>query len=357
MRSRHPFMAFQHALPVNRGQHPLLQEPGSARRARAVQQPRRKAGEQFSTIAELGEDDLAALDGERARPIAVIVDNRRLAFECGERVDRHHGCLLAGCRSRLRIARPRSIAQGKDVVVSLVAQRRLIDLDEAVCRRERTFGNDVMRHLRRHDVEHVEPALDPLADTVLLALEGGNTPIGVDRDEVGFELEVDPILLDIFHQRRDIGRDAEQRRTGVVKFDVDRGENTAFAPDVAGQVHRLLRRAGALDRHRRLREQRASPLQFLDKLVGVGRQIVAVVGRDPVAAQRFGKPRDLLPRQTQAGGDDQDTIGDRIPVAQGDRLTLGVDGDRRQPDPFDALGHDIGFGLAGLFGGENACPD
>jgi hypothetical protein len=63
-----------------------------------------------------------------------------------------------------------------------VAQRRLIDLDEAVCRRERTFGNDVMRHLRRHDVEHVELALDPLADAVLLALERGNTPIGVDRD-------------------------------------------------------------------------------------------------------------------------------------------------------------------------------
>jgi hypothetical protein len=31
-------------------------------------------------------------------------------------------------------------------------------------------------------VEHVELALDPLADAVPLVLERGNTPIGVDRD-------------------------------------------------------------------------------------------------------------------------------------------------------------------------------
>jgi hypothetical protein len=38
-----PLAAFQHALPIDRRQHPLLQEPGGTRWMSAVEQPRREA--------------------------------------------------------------------------------------------------------------------------------------------------------------------------------------------------------------------------------------------------------------------------------------------------------------------------
>ena len=71
----------------------------------------------------------------------------------------------------------------------------------------------------------------------------------------------------------------------------------------AGEVHRLLRRAGAFDRHRRLREDRAPALRLLHQLPGVGREVIAVVRGDAVAAERFGRPSiasqsSLMPGQT-----------------------------------------------------------
>ncbi|MDG5973601.1 hypothetical protein JAGODDHD_04371 [Sphingomonas paucimobilis] len=205
-------------------------------------------------------------------------------------------------------------------------------------------------------MEHIELTFDPLGDAVLLALERGDAAIGVDRDQVGLKPEIDTVLLDIFHQRRDVGRDPEQGCAGIMELDVDSWENAAIPPDVAGEIHRFLRCAGALDRHGWLREQRPPLPQFLDELVGVGCQIVAIVGGDAVAAESLRQPFDLLPRQAQPGRDDQNAIGQCVTVFELDRVTVGVDGNGGQPYPLNALWHYVGFGLARLFGSEDAGP-
>src|SRR3546814_1369636 len=74
---RHPFAPLEHAVPVNQRQRLGFEHPAELLRLGAVDQPFGETRQQFSAIAELGEHDLAALDGQRARTIAVIDRLRR----------------------------------------------------------------------------------------------------------------------------------------------------------------------------------------------------------------------------------------------------------------------------------------
>ena len=82
-------------------------------------------------------------------------------------------------------------------------------------------------------MEHIELTFDPLGDAVLLALERGDTTIGVDCDQVGLKPEIDAVLLDIFHQRRDVFLHTEKDAASVAEFDIDVAENAAFHPGIA----------------------------------------------------------------------------------------------------------------------------
>jgi hypothetical protein len=108
-------------------------------------------------------------------------------------------------------------------------------------------------------------------------------PPGVGDLEPGlFRRAVDPtrlcmklrsaVFFDVFIKRGHIVLDAEQHAAGIAELDVDVSE-AARPPVIARQIERLLRRAGAFDRHRRLGENRLARFQALHQLPGIGRQI------------------------------------------------------------------------------------
>src|SRR3546814_12510156 len=106
------------------------------------------------------------------------------------------------------------------------------------------------------------------------------------------------VFLDIFHEGGDIFLDPEQYASGIAELDIDIAEHTAIQPCIARQIHRLLRRAGALDRHRRLAEDSPAGLEASDQSSGVGFQIVAGCGRNAVLAERVVQIVDIFPDAT-----------------------------------------------------------
>ncbi|KAG0731632.1 hypothetical protein G6F45_014097 [Rhizopus arrhizus] len=85
--------------------------------------------------------------------------------------------------------------------------------------RQRAVAHHVMRHLRRHGVQHVERLLHARHTAVgALHIEPGLARRPVHRHQRGIERQVDAIALDIAHQRRHERGHAEQRRARQVEF-------------------------------------------------------------------------------------------------------------------------------------------
>src|SRR3546814_7247066 len=76
-----------------------------------------------------------------------------------------------------------------------------------------------------------------------------------------------------------------------------------------------------------------------DLLPGVGCQIVAVVGRNAVLAERAFQPVDLFPGEANAGRDDQDLVGNRAAVSERDLIAFGLKRCGGLPKPCCVLGH------------------
>ena len=194
----------------------------------------------------------------------------------------------------------------------------------------------------------------------LYGFESGGLRLAVDGHQLLLQLEVDAVARDIVHQRGDIGLDPEQHAARIAKLDVDRIEHAAFGPCVARQVHRLLRCARAFDRHWRLAEDRAARFEVTHQLPGVRRKIVAIVGGHAVAAECFFEPLDLLPREPDAGSDDEQLVFDRAAVIECDPVRLRLERSGRPADPMRALGHHAGHRATGYRCIEHApahhCP-
>ena len=109
---------------------------------------------------------------------------------------------------------------------------------------------------------------------------------------------------------------AEQYAAGVVEPHVDIAQAMLSAPVVTGQIERLLRRAGAFDRHRRLCEQGAALAQVAYALPGVGRVFEQVIGGDAVAAQPVAQTLHAVQMQLQARGGHQHAVADPAAVVQ-----------------------------------------
>ena len=226
----------------------------------------------------------------------------------------------------------------------------MIDIGKAACCRQRAIREELRRDLRGDDVHHVEAHR-------LLPIGGseGRLPRGaIDRDQIAAKRQIDAVFPDIFHQRRDIIRHPEQHRARVAELDFDIAQHAPAPPVVAGEIHRLLRRARTFDRHRRLRENRPPLLQSLHQLPGVGRQIGAIIRGDAVCAKGRFQPRDLLPRQPDAGGNDQHIIGQRAAIGERHLIVLGLETGAGLLHPAHALGHDACHGADG--GGDIEHP-
>src|ERR1700730_18779162 len=126
-------------------------------------------------------------------------------------------------------------------------------------------------------------------------------PLGNFRDEPGFEFHINPVAFNVAHEGRDILLDPEQYAAGNVKLDGDLAEVAGTAPVIAGEIHRLLRCAGAFDWHGRLGEERRAAPELLHKLPGVGGEVEAIVGGNPILAQRLFEAGDSAPIQLEPG--------------------------------------------------------
>ena len=106
-------------------------------------------------------------------------------------------------------------------------------------------------------MQHVEFAGDQLLRAIGLGLaEDGLLARAVHGNQGLPEVQADVVGLDVFHQRRHVVGHAKEHRASVAELDVDRAQHAIAPPVVGRQVHGLLRRAGALDGHRRLAEDR-----------------------------------------------------------------------------------------------------
>ena len=189
-------------------------------------------------------------------------------------IDGDNRRLFARGGGGLRIWRRTGVAETEDICVFVVNQRRLINVDPSSLVRQRARPDEIRRGLRRTDMHHVEVDIDTRGLAVNSSLERCAFCASIDRDEIFVETKIDAVFLHIFHQRGHIGRDPEQNAAGIVKLDVDIFQDAAFQPRVTGKVHRFLRRAGAFDRHGRLRKQRLAFVESFDKRPGVRREII-----------------------------------------------------------------------------------
>ena len=90
---------------------------------------------------------------------------------------------------------------------------------------------------------------------------------------------------------------------------------------------------------------------------GVGRQVVAVVGRHAVAAQRFGQPGYALPVQLQARADDQLFVLHDPTTVQDHRIAFGLESGQRRLDPAHAVRQHRGHGARGGARGKDTGAD
>ena len=135
----------------------------------------------------------------------------------------------------------------------------LIDIHPSgrVC--QRADADKVGRALRRGDVDHIEGDFDGFLGLIGRGLrEPRLLRAAVDGNQVVMEIEMRVVALHVLHQRRYVVGNAEQNAARIVKVDVDVLEVAVSVPMVSREIHRLLRSAGALDRHRWLGENGAA---------------------------------------------------------------------------------------------------
>nr|WP_239132895.1 hypothetical protein [Actinoplanes durhamensis] len=173
-----------------------------------------------------------------------------------------------------------------------------------------------------------------------------NGPVAgsVHLHQLGVVAHLDAVVGGDAPQDLTPGRLAEHRRRGQRQDDPHVTEHPLPPPPVGGEIGDLLRRPGALDRAGRHGEQRRSRSGLPDEPPGRGREVVAVVAGDPIAAEGIGQARHRVEVQLQARRQHQELIRQGRPVGQGDAGGLRIDGGCRLPDPGHARRHDAGLG-------------
>ena len=158
-------------------------------------------------------------------------------------------------------------------------------------------------------------------------------------------------------QRGDVILDAEQHAARVHELDIDILEHATPEPRVARQIHRLLRRACAFDRHRRLGEQRATLFHLLHQLPGVGRKIVAVVRRHAIASQGLFQTFDFVPIQLEARTHNQPVVFHHATAIEDDGVVLRLERGDGGLDPLHAARDQGRHRLGSILRLENAAAD
>ena len=109
---------------------------------------------------------------------------------------------------------------------------------------------------------------------------------------------------------------------------------------IAGEIHRLLRCAGAFDWHGRLGEERRAAPELLHQFPGVGSEVEAIVGGNPILAQRLVEAGDGAPTQLEPRGGDKNPVGEPSAVGEHDPVVLRLESLDDAALPSDAFRHD-----------------
>src|SRR5580704_15741678 len=111
---------------------------------------------------------------------------------------------------------------------------------------------------------------------------------------------------------------------------------------VGGEIHDLLRRARALERQRRLGENRAAAsVELLQAVPSVGDVQRGIVAADAILAERLRQSRYLAPVELHAGADHEKIIGQGIIVLETNRVLLRLKGLGGVTNPTDADGDQV----------------
>ncbi|RMQ63844.1 hypothetical protein ALQ01_103258 [Pseudomonas savastanoi pv. glycinea] len=353
-----PFTSLEHAMPVKYGQHAFFQPPGQPGRLTAIQQPAREARRNLAAIGEFSQYDPAFLDGQRARAITVVDGRLTQTTQRDQHIIGHHRCLLAGGGCGFGVAGIGGITQSMNIGELSMPERGRVHVHPACGIGQRAAANEVGGNLRGHHVQHFKAVLDGFAAAIgLRANKRSTLARPVDCHQPMAELEVDGVPLDVIHQRRYIVRHTKQHATGVEELRIDLRQTAGFQPVVTRQVHGLLWRTGAFDRHGRLSKQRAPLLQALHQLPGIGCQVIAIVGGHAVGTQRLDQPVDGRPVQLQAGAGHQLLIAKRTPVGERQGIVLRFEGRHRSLDPLHTFGNQRRHAACRRLRRENARAD
>ena len=132
-------------------------------------------------------------------------------------------------------------------------EAKLIDIEPTTGIRERAFSNKFRRLLWRAHVNHIELFADHvILFAFLRGLKVGALVRAVYFDESVIEMRLCLVLVDVFLQCRNIGRDAKKNASRIEEIDTNIFKRAGTIPMVAGEVERLLRRASTFNWHRRL---------------------------------------------------------------------------------------------------------
>ncbi len=126
---------------------------------------------------------------------------------------------------------------------------------------------------------------------------------------------------------------------------------------VGHEIHDLLRRAGAFDRHGRLCEQSGAATKALDQLPGILGGVGPIIAADTIASQRVRQALDGVPIDLEAGAGDEEVIADLPAVREPDQTLFRMKACRRGPDPRHAFRDQLFLAPFGLLAAEDAGAD
>ncbi len=170
--------------------------------------------------------------------------------------------------------------------------------------------------------------------------DGDLAGAAVHRGHLGAQPHLDAVAIG--HPLKDLrpGGHLEQGLIGHDEDDTDVVEHPPPAPVVGGQVGDLLRGAAALQRGRRVGEDRRARTHPPDQLPGAWRVLGCVVAAHPVVSDGLGQARHAVPVELEAGCHDQVLVGEYGAAGQGHRTGRGVDGQGAATDPAHAVGYE-----------------
>ena len=172
-------------------------------------------------------------------------------------------------------------------------------------------------------------------------LKGDRVTLGIDLDELGRKVCLDPVALnDAFEHASELGNTEDPAHPGHVA-DGALGEDPAAAPGVAREIGGLLRGTRALDGGSWGAEQRAAAFEALNQAAGLVGEARRVIGAGSRARHGPGEPGHEVPGELHPGTEHQDVVVNPCAALGLHEALGGIDGRDRVADPRATWGDEV----------------